>query len=100
MDIKIAQGFHYVGNDYWKWWIWIDGPEHALNQIERVTYTLHPTFPNPVRTVSDRSTNFRLETAGWGVFRIHAKVFAKDGKQARLEHDLVLEYPDGTQTTA
>jgi hypothetical protein len=34
------------------------------------------------------------------VFRIHAKVVDKDGNQTALKHDLVLRYPDGTETAA
>ena len=100
MSIKIDQGFEYKDNDWWKWWIWIEGSEKDLDQIDHVTYTLHPTFPNPVRTVDDRTSKFRLETAGWGVFMIHAKVVNKDRTEIRLKHNLVLEYPNGTQTTA
>ena len=74
----------------WKWWIWIEGPDDELDQIDHVVYTLHPTFPNPVRTVSDRASKFRLKAVGWGTFLIHAKVIDRDGKETRLKHDLVL----------
>ena len=100
MAIKIGQGFEYQGKDWWKWWIWIDGADHELDAIDHVVYTLHSTFPNPVRTVRDRSSKFRLDTAGWGGFRIYAKVVKKNGEDVRLTHDLVLKYPDGTETTA
>lgn len=98
MSIEIAQGFDYQGDDWWKWWIWIEGPDNELDQIDHVVYTLHTTFPNPVRTIRDRDSKFRLETAGWGVFRIYAKVVNKKGLETFLEHDLVLEYPDGRKT--
>jgi transcription initiation factor IIF auxiliary subunit len=113
MSVKIEQGSSYEGDrssataptrsgivDYWKWWVWIEGPDSELDQIDHVVYTLHRTFPNPVRTISDRASKFALKTAGWGVFRIHAKVVYKDGRESRLSHDLVLTYPDGTPTTA
>ncbi len=63
-------------------------------------YTLHPTFPNPVRTVRDRTTKFRLDTRGWGVFTIYVKVVAKDGSAVMLSHALELRYPDGTPNVA
>ncbi|RJQ46104.1 MAG: hypothetical protein C4538_07365 [Nitrospiraceae bacterium] len=100
MSIKINQEFKYQGNDWWKWWIWVDGSDDELDQIDRVTYYLHPTFPDPVRTITDRKTMFRLETAGWGVFRIRAKAVKKNGEEIQLSHNLVLEYPDGRRTTA
>jgi len=100
MKLRIAQGFKYQGDDWWHWWVWIEGPDAALDQIDRVVYTLHSSFPDPVRTVTDRSSKFRLEASGWGVFRVHAKVFTRGGASERLFHDLELLYEDGTPTTA
>jgi transcription initiation factor IIF auxiliary subunit len=100
MPLKIEQGFRYRGDDWWQWWVWLDGATEELDQVDKVVYTLHHTFPNPVRTVSSRADKFLLRTSGWGVFRIHAAVHRKDGSVLKLSHDLVLEYPDGTVTTA
>jgi len=99
MALSIKQGFDYQGEDYWNWWIWLDGSDKELDRVASVTYTLHRTFPNPVRTVTDRASKFILKTAGWGVFRIRATVSFKDGDSEQLTHDLRLEYPDGTPTT-
>lgn len=73
--------------------MWIDGQDAELDKISHVVYTLHPTFPNPVQTVGNRLTKFRLETAGWGIFHLYAKVVHEDGKETYLEHNLELEYP-------
>jgi len=100
MALRIAQDFEYKDSDWWTWWVWIEGPDNELDQCAQVTYVLHPTFPSPVRTVTDRASKFKLETAGWGVFKIYATVAKKEGTEVKLEHDLVLEYPDGTATTA
>src|SRR4051812_10696149 len=66
----------------WKWTAFIAGPPDKLTNIACVEYTLHPTFPNPVRKVCN-TTNprypFGLEAVGWGTFNIHAKVEFKDG---------------------
>jgi transcription initiation factor IIF auxiliary subunit len=94
----MEQGFKYQGDDYWDWWVWIEGAPQELDQIERVIYILHPTFPSPVREVKDRSTKFRLQTAGWGVFQIRATVRHKDGKETPLTHSLRLEYPSQAPT--
>ena len=94
MPLKIQQDYIYKGDDWWKWWIWIEGTGEELNSIDYVIYKLHKTFPNPVRKISDRKTKFRLETGGWGVFRIYAKVYHKDKSESNLEHDLKLYYPD------
>lgn len=100
MALTIKQGFDYRDNDWWQWWIWLDGTDAELDQVEKVVYTLHRSFPNPVRTVTSRDDNFRLDAVGWGVFRIHATVHRKDGTTQKLQHDLVLEYPDGRPTAA
>ncbi len=99
MSLTIKQDFEYRRKDWWKWWVWIDGPADELDRIDHVVYTLHSTFPNPVRTVRERKSNFRLETAGWGVFTIYATAVGKDGSETELNHYLRLEYPDGTPTT-
>jgi transcription initiation factor IIF auxiliary subunit len=100
MSLSIAQEFAYQDNDLWKWSVWIEGSGQELDEIDHVVYTLHRSFPDPVRTVADRGSQFRLSASGWGVFRIYGKVVKKDGEQALLHHDLVLEYPDGRATTA
>ena len=100
MTLRIAQDFQYESEDWWRWWIWIDGPAQELDQVKSVVYTLHPTFRDPVRTVTDRASQFRLETAGWGTFTIYAKVFRRDGAVVELEHELELRYPDGRATQA
>ena len=100
MAIKIKQDFEYKGKEWWEWSVWVEGPEQELDEIKHVEYTLHSSFFKPVRKIDDRSSKFRLETAGWGVFTIYAKVFHKDGGETLLEHDLELLYPDGTCTTA
>lgn len=101
MSLRVEQGFEYQGNDYWTWWLWIEGPDAELDAIDHVVYKLHNTFPDPVRKVKDRTSKFRLETCGWGVFIVRIRVVGKDGTPlATLQHQLVLEYPDGKRNTA
>jgi transcription initiation factor IIF auxiliary subunit len=100
MALSIQQTAHYLGHDYWKSSVWLEGSPEELDNVDRVVYILHPTFHNPVREVDDRSTKFRLDTSGWGTFTIHAKAVHRDGRETPLEHDLVLLYPDGTRTVA
>ena len=96
MTLKIGQDYEYIGNDTWKWWVWIDGEESELDQIEAVEYHLHPTFPRPVRQVKDRSDGFRLVAQGWGVFEIKALLKRADGSFDQLSHMLELAYPPGS----
>ena len=98
MALSIQQSQEYVGNERWRWSVWLDGTPEELDSIDQVLYILHSTFHNPVRSITDRATNFRLETSGWGGFTIHAKVTHRDGHETPLKHDLVLLYPNGTPT--
>lgn len=94
-SLKIAQSQKYEESDWWSWSVWVEGPDKDLDEIKRVEYTLHPTFPDPVRTSTARKSKFKLSTAGWGVFPIYVRVERKDGSVVRLKHQLKLQYPDG-----
>jgi transcription initiation factor IIF auxiliary subunit len=94
-SLKIEQSQKYEGDDWWSWSVWLSGTQADLDAVDFVEYTLHPTFRNPVRTIKTRRNGFRLDTEGWGVFPIHARVCRKDGGIVRLKHQLKLTYPDG-----
>jgi len=78
----------------WSWVVWVEGPEDALDLIRSVRYTLHHTFPDPVRIVTDRSTKFALTASGWGEFSIRAEVTPHAGSPFHLEHWLTLTTGD------
>jgi transcription initiation factor IIF auxiliary subunit len=96
--MNIRQDSTYVDQDWWRWSVELDGSADELDQVQYVIYELHPTFPQPVRRVTDRSKRFRLEAEGWGEFTIHARVVTNTGKEEHLEHELQLHYPGGQRT--
>lgn len=98
--LKIAQDQHYEGNDWWTWSVWIEAAPETLDEIAEVTWHLHPTFPKPAQTLTNRNEKFRLKTGGWGTFVVRADVAQKDGKKITLRHELCLTYEDGTPTDA
>lgn len=98
--MQIAQSEQFAGDDWWNWSVWIEGSPEELDEIEWVEWCLHPTFPDPIRRVTDRSSGFRLDTGGWGVFAMTAIVHRKDGSAEHLRHHLQLHYPDGSENTA
>jgi len=61
-----------------------DAPER-LDEVAAVTYRLHPTFKDPIRSVTDRKSNFELRTAGWGEFNMTAEISFKGGKKLVVE---------------
>lgn len=86
----------YIGNGRWDWTVFIKASKQVLDDIECVEYTLHPTFPNPIRrecSLGDPRYPFGHSTNGWGTFEIHIKVTFKDGTVRFLKHMLILEAP-------
>jgi len=73
----------------WDWSVYIDADPLSLQRIKCVEYTLHKSFPNPVRTRCTPENNFALSSNGWGTFRIKIKVMFKNGTEQLLYHDLV-----------
>jgi hypothetical protein len=94
MSYRIAQDFEYVGKDYWRWSAWIEADDAELDKVKEVVWILHPSFKEPRRVVTERSDNFRLNTAGWDDFLLRAQVVLADGEKRLLKHNLRLEYPD------
>lgn len=84
----------YVGDGRWDWTVFLTADDSVLSSIRYVEYTLHPTFPNPVRRVSDRGTahgrGFFLSAGGWGTFKIGVKVVFVNGSTRSLTHELKL----------
>ena len=63
------------GLAYHRFRFWIDcDVRKNLDDVESVTYILHPSFKNRFRSVKDRATLFGLNTIGWGEFLLRARV--------------------------
>jgi predicted acylesterase/phospholipase RssA len=99
-QLQIGQQYQYQGEKGWNWSVWLEASDEELDKVDSVVYTLHPKFPDPVRTVEDRKTNFRLRSRSWGTFRIHAEVLLKDGSRVRMKHELVLKDAEGMPAAA
>jgi pYEATS domain-containing protein involved in immunity/TIR domain-containing protein len=91
VSLKIRQDSTHQGGNWWKWSVWIEGGSREMAAVDHVVYTLHATFPDPVRTVRNRRTGFRLESSGWGEFELYARIVAKDGKVHQRKHWLTLD---------
>lgn len=82
MSIKIVQSNEKrKGEDRWDWEVHLEGNDEDLNEIEYVEYTLHETFPNPVRRIYDRTSRFELKTSGWGTFILYVRIQYKEEKR-------------------
>jgi len=76
--------------DYYNWAIWIESGQSDLSEIESVVYLLHSTFKNRVQKFTDPSTNFKIESSGWGEFRAEITITKKSGESLQLAHWLSL----------
>jgi transcription initiation factor IIF auxiliary subunit len=93
MDLEVKQNVTPHDQGGWDWSIWLDGPAEDLDEIKYVEYILHPTFSPPMRKISNRSTNFRLDARGWGEFNIKIRVHTDEGDDDMfvMEHWLELD---------
>jgi len=101
MTLQLGNHWHYEGQERWSWEAFLDdGGSGDLGNVDHVEYVLHPTFPDPVRTVKDPAGGFSLKTAGWGSFELKAFVYKTDGQKELLTHQvkLMAEPPAGTST--
>jgi len=83
MPIRIVQSNKKrETEDRWDWEVHVAGEEKELDEIEYVEYTLHQTFPNPIRRISNRATGFQLKTSGWGTFTLYIRIHYKIERRA------------------
>jgi transcription initiation factor IIF auxiliary subunit len=76
-----------------EWEVFMNEPPEVLEQVSEVEYVLHKTFPEPIRTIDDRSTRFALRSSGWGMFHIQITVLMKDGREISAGHMLDFNRP-------
>jgi transcription initiation factor IIF auxiliary subunit len=76
---------------YYKVFLFLEGEDVAL--VESVTYILHKTFANPIRTVSRRPSNpnCQLVIWTWGMFTVRGKIVDKRGRTFEISHPLTYE---------
>src|SRR5262245_27266794 len=79
------------GYDWYEWCVFVDEPENVVRQIGSVEYVLHPTFPEPVRLLTDKETRFALFSSGWGGFRIGVTLAFEDGQKVSGSYHLRLK---------
>lgn len=92
-EMPFVQTSRRRGNeDWWDWEIHLEESEEKLDEIEYVEYTLHDTFPNPIRRIYDRSSGFKLETNGWGIFTVYIRIHFKDERRQDEFDELPLRF--------
>ena len=92
-DRVLFRTFQSGGREHYNIRLWLDGPADELDQIEKVTYTLHPSFRRQNRTSSKREGNFAISIWTWGMFNIRIQVELKNGEHEDLQYYLSYELP-------
>ena len=89
--IELRNVVKQINANSWEWLAFITSSPGTLSGVKCVEYTLHPTFPNPVRrvcTTKNPKFPFALKATGGGTFNLRAKVEFKDGPSQELAHTL------------
>jgi transcription initiation factor IIF auxiliary subunit len=73
-------------DEWWEWCIFIDEDDYVVRKLKQVEYTLHPTFPDPIRTVADITHRFALYSSGWGQFTANIEVLLNDNSTINQSH--------------
>ncbi|RKH43542.1 pYEATS domain-containing protein [Corallococcus sicarius] len=92
-SLRVGNDAVRLGTNLWRWTAYIEAPDAVLRQVRCVEYTLHPTFPDPVREICERGKGpraFPLEATGWGSFTLQVRVFFEDGHIQKLTRRLRL----------
>jgi len=84
--LRLVNDSKYLGERSWSWNVWLEGPFAELDKVVSVKYFLHPTFRQPIRILTDKSTKFKLSSGGWGEFNINAEVLLEGKKKLMLNH--------------
>jgi len=88
--------------NWYEWCVFVLGTEEELAAIESIKYTLHPSFPEPVRVIKNRSNCFALFSSGWGAFTLGVEATFTDGSTSNMTHfvDLLKSWPRGAMPAA
>jgi hypothetical protein len=78
------------GTDIYAWCVFLDGRAEEIGDVLQIEYTLHPSFPDPVRIVDDAAHCFALQSQGWGVFQIRARITHRNKEVVRQSFPLKL----------
>lgn len=90
-SVRLNNTSRAVGEGRYEWTVFLEADSNTLARIEGVVYTLHPTFPNPIRKVTaGREKGFPLSSNGWGEFTIYSEILFSDGTSEVIRHWLDL----------
>jgi len=77
-----------IHNHQWKFYVKFEDNSVDIGSIiDEIIVELHPTFPDPIITIS--KAPFEIEKKGWGVFNIKATIHFKDNQH---KPDMIVDH--------
>jgi len=67
--------------DKYLFWNRIYAKGEDMDKVKEITYSFHPSFPNPVIRVRDRESGFEVITWVWGEFNIKIIITTEYGEE-------------------
>eukprot|EP00727_Mastigamoeba_balamuthi_P012220 m51a1_g7620 hypothetical protein (319) ;mRNA; r:294140-295392 len=94
LSIEVGNTHRKLGPDDHAYTLFVRGEGGASIEaaVERVRFTLHPTYARPVHVI-DRPP-FELKARAWGTFVAKVEVFLRWGVVRTFEHELQFECPE------
>lgn len=78
-----------------RWTLFVRGPndEDLSTFVREVAFTLHPSFPEPIRRIKEAP--FEVTETGWGEFESGIRIFFKDPEEQPIDllHSIKLYHP-------
>src|SRR6478672_8515134 len=92
---------HQGGREHYNLRVWLEADRKQLDDIDRVEYTLHRSFKDPIRISNNRGDNFSIFIWSYGMFAISAKLYYLDGMTSNIRYFMTFDLPedDGTNYT-
>jgi transcription initiation factor IIF auxiliary subunit len=78
------------GYDLFAWCVFLDGNLATIQSVREIEYTLHPSFPDPIRTIQDPDHCFALLSQGWGEFPMRIRLKLINGGIVSQSYNLYL----------
>lgn len=88
------------GRDCWDWEVRLvsDTNPLELELVEKVIYTLHPSYERPTRVRNNIDDGFALCERSTGVFEVKATAVMRAGAPIHYTHKLELYFPTHLET--
>lgn len=85
------------GTQWYYWSLEIETePQNLIDDIEQVTYHLHPTFTKTKFEMTAKP--FTLKSKGWGEFIVKVEIHFKSRSKITIDHRLLLKQGKGNIT--